>query len=58
LLPVGPGGIPAVAVRCLAFKWIRIFFRCWKNRQTEGEARYLKQLQSKGVSYFPNLQPA
>jgi transposase len=46
------------AVRCLAFKWIRILFRCWKNRQPYDEARYLKQLQSKEVPYFPNLQPA
>jgi transposase len=46
------------AVRCLAFKWIRILFRCWKSRQPYDEARYLKQLQAKGASYLPNLQPA
>ena len=45
------------AVRCLAFKWIRILFRCWKNRQPYDEARYLQQLRSKGVPYLPNVQP-
>jgi transposase len=43
------------AVRCLAFKWIRILFRCWKNRQPYDELRYLQQLRSKGVSYLTNL---
>jgi transposase len=43
------------AVRSLAFKWIRILFRCWKNRQSYDEARYLKQLQTKGVAYITNL---
>jgi transposase len=44
------------AVRSLAFKWIRILFRCWKNRQSYDEVRYLKQLQTKGVAYITNLQ--
>lgn len=29
-----------VAVRSLAFKWIRILFRCWKNRQPYQEDLY------------------
>jgi transposase len=45
------------AVRSLAFKWIRILFRCWKNRQPYDEARYLQQLRSNGVSYLSHLQP-
>jgi transposase len=28
------------AVRALAFKWIRIIFRCWKNRTTYDELAY------------------
>jgi hypothetical protein len=44
-------------VRWLAFKWIRILFRCWKNRQPYDEARYLQQLRSNGVSYLSNLKP-
>jgi transposase len=33
------------AVRSLAFKWIRVLFRCWKNRTPYDEARYLDALQ-------------
>jgi transposase len=33
------------AVRALAFKWIRIMFRCWKNRTLYDEAVYCKSLQ-------------
>jgi transposase len=29
------------AVRSLAYKWIRIFFRCWKDRVAYSEERYL-----------------
>jgi transposase len=37
-----------VAIRAIAFKWIRIIFRCWKDRTTYSEARYLKALQRSG----------
>ncbi|MCP4400255.1 MAG: IS110 family transposase [bacterium] len=33
------------AVRALAFKWIRIMFRCWKTSQPYNELLYLKALQ-------------
>ena len=33
------------AVRALAFRWIRILFRCWKDRTPYDEARYLEVLQ-------------
>jgi transposase len=33
------------AVRALAFKWIRVLFRCWKDRTPYDEARYLRTLQ-------------
>jgi transposase len=33
------------ALRALAFKWIRIIFRCWKTRTPYDEARYCKSLQ-------------
>lgn len=36
------------AVRALAFKWIRILFRCWQNRAPYHEARYLQALQKHG----------
>lgn len=32
------------AIRALAFKWIRIIFRCWKNRILYNELIYLKSL--------------
>jgi transposase len=32
------------AVRALAFKWIRILFRCWKDRCPYDEARYVAQV--------------
>jgi len=31
-------------VRALAFKWIRIAFRCWKNGVAYDESRYLATL--------------
>jgi len=33
------------ALRALAFKWIRIIFRCWKTRTPYDEALYCKSLQ-------------
>jgi transposase len=32
------------AVRALAFKWLRILFRCWKDRVPYDDARYLQCL--------------
>jgi transposase len=34
----------AVILRALAFKWIRILWKCWQERTAYDEARYLKQL--------------
>ena len=36
------------AVRSLAFKWIRIIYRCWKDHTLYDEARYQKALQRHG----------
>ena len=44
-----------VAIRALAFKWIRILFACWKNRVPYDPDRYLKALQSRGSQYAPKL---
>jgi len=35
------------AVRALAFKWIRILFRCWKSHLPYSEERYLASLQQR-----------
>jgi hypothetical protein len=32
------------AVRALAFKWIRILYRCWQNRTPYDESKYLNAL--------------
>jgi transposase len=34
----------AMICRALAFKWIRILWKCWQERRAYEEARYLKQL--------------
>jgi transposase len=36
------------AVRSLAFKWIRILYRCWKSRTPYDESKYLKALERRG----------
>lgn len=40
------------AVRALAFKWIRILFRLWKNSEAYSEITYLKSLQRTGSPIF------
>ena len=35
------------AVRALAFKWLRILFRCWKDHRPYEESRYLQSLQKR-----------
>jgi transposase len=37
-----------VIIRALAFKWQRIMFRCWKERQPYDEQRYLESLRTAG----------
>jgi transposase len=36
------------ALRALAFKWIRIIFRCWKDRTLYDEATYIQSLRARG----------
>ena len=42
------GSSHRAAVRALAFKWIRILYRCWKTRTPYDEAKYLKALKERG----------
>ena len=35
------------ALRALAFKWVRILFRCWKTHTPYSEQRYLESLQQR-----------
>ena len=41
------------AVRALAFKWIRIIFRCWQNRTPYEESIYLQSLRIRGSKLIP-----
>jgi transposase len=43
------------AVRALAFKWIRILFRCWQERTPYDESVYLNALNRRGSSLIHNL---
>ena len=42
------GSTYQAAVRALAFKWIRILFRCWQTRTPYDEVVYLKALERRG----------
>ncbi len=41
-------------IRALAFKWIRILFRCWQNRTPYNDDKYLETLKKRG-SIFATL---
>jgi len=43
------------AVRALAFKWIRILYRCWQERTPYDEAVYLQALQRRSAPLLHNL---
>lgn len=45
-----------VAVRALAFKWIRILYRCWKTRTPYDESVYLKALKRRGSPLLTSAQ--
>jgi transposase len=43
------------AIRALAFKWIRILYRCWQDRKPYDEAKYLLALKKKGSPLVTQL---
>jgi transposase len=45
------------AVRALAFKWIRIMYKCWKDSTPYDEATYINAMQRRG-SWVPGGIPA
>ena len=49
------GASHQAAVRALAFKWIRIVFRCWQNRTPYDESVYLNALERRGSPLIHNL---
>ena len=52
------GATYQAAVRSLAFKWIRILYRCWKSNTPYDESTYLKALQRRGSPLLKQLQTA
>jgi transposase len=46
------------AVRALAFKWIRILFRCWKDRKPYDEQTYIQALRRHGSKLAAALATA
>jgi transposase len=43
-------------LRALAYKWIRILWRCWKDRTVYNETQHLEKLRTKNsplIKYFP-----
>ena len=43
------------AVRALAFKWIRILYRCWQTRTPYDESKYLEALRRRGSPLLKQL---
>jgi len=46
------------AVRSLAFKWIRILWRCWQDRTPYDESRYIEALRQRGSPLVTRLAAA
>lgn len=46
------------AIRALAYKWIRIIFRCWKDGKPYDEQTYLRSLQARRSPLITALSPA
>ena len=51
----GRGNDHHAAVRALAFKWIRIAFRCWKDALPYDDARYMQSLRRRGSPLIASL---
>jgi transposase len=45
---IAKGKSRQAAVRALAYKWIRIIWRCWQTRTPYSEVKYLEALRKKG----------
>lgn len=52
------GGRHQAALRALAFKWIRILYRCWVDRVPYDESRYLMTLQQRGAPLLKHAAEA
>ena len=45
------------AIRALAFKWIRILFRCWQDKKPYDESTYLLSLKKRNSSLLKYMAP-
>lgn len=54
----GKGKGHHAAVRAVAFKWLRIIWRCWQARTPYCDAAYTAQLQQRGLTMYANLPTA
>ena len=43
------------AIRALAFKWLRILYRCWQSRTPYDESKYLEALRRRGSPLLKHL---
>lgn len=46
------------AIRKVAFKWVRILWRCWQDRQPYDQTKYLRSLQRDSVALYATLYEA
>ena len=51
----GRGNDHHAALRALAYKWIRILFRCWKDRTPYDEQKYIEALRRRGSALVKNF---
>jgi len=49
------GSSHQAAVRALAFKWVRILYRCWQTRTPYDESKYLEALRRRGSPLIKQL---
>jgi len=49
------GSSHQAAVRALAFKWVRILYRCWQTRTPYDESKYLEALRHRGSPLLKQL---
>ncbi len=47
-----------MAVRALAYKWIRVLYRCWQERTPYDESKYLETLRRRGSPLLKQLAEA
>jgi transposase len=51
----GRGNDHHAALRALAYKWIRILFRCWKDRKPYDEEKYIQSLRRHGSTLLEHF---